>query len=202
MVSKLKISMAIVAVCMSTLFADKFSGKQGDIWTGGSFNFMSVKTNGVSDRGNILTLCPMVRFFPVSGLCLGPRISWMGIYEGSSRNNIFGLGMDIGYAGGSQVIPYFITSPHFAFVSSSSSNSYYGSSSSSSQAFFLPFTAGMIIPTGSSLGIQLELGYSINTSSSLGEADNVFSIGIGVCGLGEKLAVSIVNTLNLMTSAF
>jgi hypothetical protein len=197
MVSKLKISMAIVAICMSTLFAEKFSGKQGDIWTGGSFNYLSMGGSGGSDRMNIVTLDPMIRFFPVSGLCLGPRITWMGEFSGDYSLNNFGLGMDIGYAGGSQAIPYFISSPHFVFISSNAS-------STSTQAFFLPFTAGMIIPAGSSLGIQLELGYSIgfNMGSGSGETANAFTIGIGVCGLGEKLAVSIVNTLNLMTSAF
>jgi hypothetical protein len=199
MFSKLKTSIVVVTVCVSALFAQQFGGNRGDIWTGGSFNFMTIGSNGGGDRDNIFTLCPILRFFPVTGLCLGPRISWMGMFEGSLNEDIFAVGMDVGYVGRANVISYLLTSPHFAFISTSGA---YGGGSA--QAFFLPFSAGVIIPAGQSLGIQLEAGYSIgfNTSSSQDPAANAFTIGIGVCGLGEKLAVSVVNTFNLMTSAF
>jgi hypothetical protein len=163
---------------------------------------MSVGASGVDNRENIVTLSPLLRFFPVSGLCLGPKISWMGIFEEDFSENIFGLGMDIGYVGKSTVMPYIITSPHFAFMGSSYSEPY--GENSSDQVFFLPFTAGLIIPAGKNLGVQLEVGYSIgfNMSSSQNTTANAFTIGLGICGLGEKVAVSVVNTLNLMTSAF
>jgi len=197
--SRLKNAMAIVAICISALFAGQFSGTRGDLWTGGSFSYMSVGASG-GDRENIVTLCPTLRFFPVSGFCLGPRMSWMGEFIGSSSQNIFGVGMDIGYAHGTSIIPYILSSPHFAFVNSS--YNYFGSSSSSDQVFFLPFTGGIIVPVGKNLGIQFELGYSMGFDMSSNQSPNVFSIGIGICGLGEKLAVSVVNTFNLMTSAF
>jgi hypothetical protein len=202
MFSKLKTSIIVVTVCVSALFAQQFGGNRGDIWTGGSFNFVTAGSSGGGDRENLFTLCPILRFFPVTGLCLGPRISWMGEFWPSFDINVFAAGMDIGYVGKANVISYLLTSPHYAFLGESSSG--LSISSSSLTVFYLPFSAGVIIPVGQSLGIQLEAGYSIgfNTSPNQGSSSNAFSIGIGVCGLGEKLAVSVVNTLNLMSSAF
>jgi hypothetical protein len=79
------------------------------------------------------------------------------------------------------------------------------SSSTSHQIFFLPFSAGLIIPVANNLGVQIEGGYSVGWNISSGNHDetlNAFTIGIGICGLGQKMAVSIVNFFNLLTSIY
>ena len=202
---------AIAAIVLSTsvlLSADQFSGEKGDLWTGGSLNFMSLSASGSSSSIGMLMLSPMLRFFPATGFCLGPKLSWTGIYQSDMSENMFGLGAEIGYARGISTIPYFITSPHFEFINESQTVSpgNYGSSSrsSSSQAFFLPFSAGLIVPMGRGLGMQFEAGYSIgfNLGSGSSQTLNILSIGMGICGLGNTVAVSIVNMFDLLTSVF
>ena len=94
-------------------------------------------------------------------------------------------------------------SPHFVFISNSSSSEF-SSNDNSSQVLFLPFTAGVIVPIGRGLGLEVEAGYSVgfNLSSSGSETANAVTIGVGICGIGRTTAVSIVNVFNLLTSAF
>jgi hypothetical protein len=199
---------AIVAVVFSTSIlsaADQFSGEKGDIWTGGSFSFMSMWSSVPNSSGvNFVMLSPMMRFFPANNFCLGPKVSWIGMYPKNNSINMFGLGIDLGYAGGTSTIPYFLVSPQFMFASSSSTSSGY-SHTSSSQAFILPFTFGTIIPIGKSLGLQLEAGYNAQFDITSGGGNsytlNTITLGIGVCGLGQKVAVSVVNTFGLFLSS-
>jgi hypothetical protein len=46
MFSKLKIAIAVITVLANVLCAEQFSGKKGDFWTGGAFNFISLGSGG------------------------------------------------------------------------------------------------------------------------------------------------------------
>ena len=199
-------SVAVLVISASALFADQFSGKQGDFWTGGSFNLISVWENdGLAHSEYAANVSPTLRFFPIDRLCVGPKLSWTGTFGYAPEENIFGAGIDLGYGNGTSVFGYVITSPHFVFA-----DAYYGApgnysnTSIHSKAFFLPFTGGIIIPVGKNIGIQLEGGYSVGFSMKSGqnETANAISIGFGVCGLGQKVAVSVLDAINLSGSAF
>ena len=173
----------------ATSFSETFNAKRGDIWMGGNLLFSSTGGSNERDRLNMLQLSPTFRIFPISYLYVGPKFSWTGIFIDEEAFNMMNLGGEIGCAFGGTIIPYLQTAPHASIAFDARS---------SEEMFYLPFTAGLIAPVADNLGIQFELGISV--SFYKGNTYNTFSIGFGVCGLGEKLAISMMNGISSITS--
>ena len=184
---------AVLVLISTPVHSQIFNARQGDIWLGGSMGFSSIgRSNSNSRRVNTLYVSPMIRFFPAQHLVAGPKFTWTGTYYNSEKYNTLGFGGEIGFAFGSGTIPYILVSPQFGTIIV---DSY------SEEAFIFPLTAGIIVPVGGNLGLQFEVGYTLNRYKD-SNPTNVFSIGIGVCGLGKKLAVSVLNNIASTSSVF
>ena len=166
-----------------------FDASQGNIWTGGAFSFQSMGAKNKNydfdiDRMNMLMLSPTLRLFPVSHFCIGPAFNWMGIFSGGDNMNFFGVGGEIGFVGfAGGTAPYVLVSPGAQIIN--------GSGASSQSIFELPFSAGLIIPIDKNIGFQLEAGLTFGFDEDV--TTNTISFGIGVCGLGERTAVSVLS---------
>jgi hypothetical protein len=195
MYSKLKTSILMVLLCVAAPLAQRFAARQGDFWTGGSFGFASAQWSGGNNRQNVVNCDPIARFFPLRGLFAGPKISWTGEYLGTYTSNNVGLGADCGYMHAGSVSYYCFTSPHYVFSMNGSS---YGKTGAIT--LWLPAAAGILIAAGSSLGVQLEIGYGIGFNKS--QRVDAYTIGLGVCGFGTKTLISVVNAMRIASAAF
>jgi hypothetical protein len=205
----------------------RFNAKQGQVWLGGSFSYLTMnrqykveertydyytrqyetKTSWVKgNRAHMVSFSPISRFFPANNFCFGPKFGWMSTFGKDYSSNAINLGGDIGFVGsGNSVLPYFIVSPHALImgVSYTYSSSSYGDRErdTSITHFVLPLTAGLIIPlSGSGVAMQLEVGYSMSFEEY--QKQNMFSIGVGVSGLGRKIAVSFLNAIGIFGGMF
>ena len=190
----------LLSINYSLTNSQTFNASHGNIWTGGSFGFstygVTLKNTDYIDnsRINCFSLSPIFRTFPYNNFFLGPKLSWLGMHSGSSSENLWQLGGEIGCAFNAITIPYLYTSPH-ALISNSS---YYSPES----MFKLPFNAGIIIPVMKNVGFQIEAGYCLGFPSEGHYHTNSFSIGIGICGLGENTAISMVNVLSIPSAPY
>lgn len=188
---------AVLLINITNVNAQPFSARQGDLWLGGGIEFSSygTKLNDYQDanfpRKNLLLLSPIIRFFPANNIVFGPKISWTGMYYDEISMNVLGLGGEIGYVGNSRVSPYFLVSPH---LTATMFDDY------SSNMFMLPFTVGTITPIMENVGIQLEVGYTLGFHEYF--STNTFSVAVGICGLGERVAISLVNTVATLNQYF
>ena len=211
---------AVAALCLSapinSIDRETFSARQGSIWLGGSFGFsttgLKIKDTSVSNppdtRINMVTFSPTLRFFPINYFVIGPKLSWMGMfyhtsssdrYQINSSLHTWGLGGELGLVYGSKfVIPYLFAAPQASIVRNEgkyeSSSTLFSDSDenlSIEHMFVLPLSGGAIFPVGKNLGIQFETGIKFRFHEDF--TMNTFFIGIGICGLGEKVVVSMVN---------
>ena len=179
----------IVTIASAQQFSD-FS-KKGSTWFGGGLNFSSV---GIEDeRLNMLQASPILRFFPADHFMMGPSISWTGIFVDGESVNQFGIGAEIGgvFDGGGKTFPYVRTGGNLAILSA------YGESFT---GFSLPIAGGVIIPVGRVFALQIEPAFTITWVEN--ENMNVFSISFGICGIGEKSAVTVMQGMSGLTSLF
>lgn len=165
-----------------------FDASKGSLWTGGAFSFQSLGANYKHseyspERMNMLTLSPILRIFPSNNICVGPKVSFLGLFSDGENLTMFGIGGEIGVVGSSSNSPYFIVSPGFQIAG--------GSDMDSENAFELPFAGGVILPVMKNIGMQVEAGLSFGFNEEV--TTNTFSISFGICGLGEKTVVSILN---------
>jgi len=195
MLFKIKTLGLFLLIFATSLLAQRFAARQGDFWTGGDLSYTSLRASNGTNRLNVLGVNPITRYFPIAGLCVGPTISWTGEYMGGYSSNNWGLGGEMGYVGKGVIIAYCMVSPHYIFSNNSSNEG-----SASAATFWLPCTGGVIFPLGSSLGLEMELGYGIGFHGG-GNAD-VFTIGFGFCGLANKILVSVVNAVRIMPAAW
>lgn len=165
--------------------------KKGSKWLGGGFNFSSI---GIEDeRLNMLQASPILRFFPADHLMVGPSISWTGIFVDSENINQFGFGAEIGGV-------FENNGKSFYYIRSSLNVIILGGTGENISGFSLPIAGGVIIPIGKIFAVQIEPSF---TFTQLEDANmNIFNLNIGICGIGEKSAVSVMqNTLGI-TSLF
>jgi hypothetical protein len=220
-VMKCCFSVALVVLCfavaINSIDREAFTARQGSMWLGGSFGFstMGVKEKDISlidnsdYRINSLTFSPTLRFFPAHYFAIGPKVSWIGMFYhmGSSGTyqynlsmNTWGLGGEMGFVYGTEfIIPFIFAAPQASIIKekdefSSTFSSEPDDEPDVEQMFVLPFSAGAIIPVGKNLGIQIETGIKFSFHKDF--TMNTFSIGIGICGFNEKVAVSMVNYLS------
>jgi hypothetical protein len=167
--------------------------KKGSSWLGGGLNYSSIGIEGESDRLSMLQVSPILRFFPADHFMIGPNISWTGIFVEGESVNQFGIGLEIGgvFDGGGKTFPY---------VRSGGSLAILGAGGESATGFSLPLAAGIIIPVGRVFALQIEPAYTITwvENSSM----NVFSLSFGICGIGEKSAVTVMQGMSGLTSLF
>lgn len=178
---------ALIIVITTTIltvantFGNDFSS-EGSVWSGGAFNFSSFGFQGGDTRINRIEISPILRFFPVDHLMIGPKFSWAGTFIDENGVNQFEMGLDIGavFKIENKLYPYFRSGTSLALLSSGG-NSFSG--------FTLPLAAGMLIPIGRIFALQIEPSYTITWIE--GTSINTFNINFGICGIGKKSAVSI-----------
>jgi len=208
--------LCILSTIVTTVVAQEqfFDASQGNIWLGGgvSYSSMGFKFDGVSAeyRLNSLNISPIIRFFPLNGVILGPKIDYARIAESingkSDGVNLMGIGGEVGYIyGKSTVKPFIFTSPQFSVRLEDDDDGVQDeplslikmqnkNSREDDVVFTLPFTGGLMIPLSDNLGLQLETGMKYKFDADY--STNTFFFGFGVYGLGTKSAVSVMTTLN------
>lgn len=179
----------IVTIASAQQFSD-FS-KKGSTWFGGGLSFSSIGFEG--ERIGILQASPILRFFPNDHFMVGPSISWTGMFVDGESMNQFGIGAEIGgvFNRGGNAIPYVRTGGSLALV---------GSSGQSVTGFSLPIAGGIIIPISRIFALQIEPSFAITWIEDV--KFNVFGISFGICGIGEKSAVSVMQGMSGLTSLF
>ena len=208
----------------------RFNAKKGQAWLGGSFGYMSIggerkvedyERNSTTymlektskwekqDREGVLVISPITRFFPANNFCLGPKFGWTGSFQKDYSRNAISLGGDIGFVGSRNLaLPYVLVSPHVLITSVNSQNnsslnvnSWAKVRDTSITHFVLPVTGGLMIPSGKSgIGLQVEVGYSMSFEENVKQ--NMFFVGFGVCGLGQKVAISFLNVIGMMSGMY
>ena len=202
----MKTSFFVVAAILVSMFtaqnshADGFA-KQGSFWLGGGFNYTSLGNEYSDDRTNILQISPIVRFFPFDYFMIGPSFSWTGMFTGDNNINMFGIGADLGctFNVNDKVYPYFRTGANF-IIEGISEELYGERYSNSVQGFSMPIAGGVIIPVGRVFAFQIEPAFTITWIE--GNSMNSFGINIGICGIGEKSAVSFLQGLSGLPNIF
>jgi hypothetical protein len=181
--------------------AAEFFTDHGSYWLGGEASFSTAGYSGENSRINFLSVTPIVRFFPAKSFFVGPALSWKGAFEENYSTNVFGLGVDLGFAFGEKhsVVPYFRSGGQFdIYAYSESSNNYDGYDNSyhyHENGFTLPIAGGVIIPLFDVIALQIEPSFTLNWID--GESFNTFGISFGFCGKGTRSAISILNGINI-----
>jgi hypothetical protein len=190
MILKVMVPCLLVFSIVSAQQVTDFS-KKGSTWLGGGLNFYSI---GVDDeRVNMLQASPILRFFPADHFMIGPSISWTGVFADGESVNQFGFGAEIGgvFDAGGKAFPYLRSGGNFAIL---------GGSGESVTGFSLPIAGGVIIPVGRIFALQIEPAFTITWVEEMNY--NVFSINFGICGIGEKSAVSVMQGMSGLTGLF
>jgi hypothetical protein len=160
--------------------------KAGSKWHGGSYGFATIGIEDVNSRLNMLMLKPVFRIFPTDHFFLGPKIDWTGMFAEGDNIHQIGIGGELGFAKpANDAIPYFRIGLQFEVVSGNGS---------SENGFAVPVAAGFIFKRYDILAIQVEPGFqyiSVDNTSM-----NIISFSIGVCGIGENVAVSVIQSIS------
>ena len=184
----------ISIITVSNSQAGDFS-KQGSTWLGGGLSFSSIGVEHEDTRMNTLQVAPILRFFPADHFMIGPSLSWTGMFFDGEAINQFGIGADIGgvFNVDDKLYPYVRSGGNLAVIGGSGIGE-------TATGFSLPIAGGLIIPVGRIFALQIEPAYTITWIES--ESINVFSISFGICGIGEKSAVSVMQGISGSTSFF
>ncbi|HZH71826.1 MAG: porin family protein [Fibrobacter sp.] len=187
-------AITISIISASNLQASDFS-KQGSKWLGGLFSFSSMGFKGDDSRLNMIQISPILRFFPVDHFMIGPGFSYTGSFVEGEGINQFGIGAEIGgvFNLDDKLYPYVRSGGNFTIIGGSIMEG-------SLNGFSLPIAGGLIIPVGNIFGLQIEPAYTITWIE--GESMNVFSISLGICGIGEKSAVSVLQGISGLSNLF
>jgi len=166
--------------------ASGFNARKGNFWicSGLSFQTIRVERDNIfetySETQGRFLLSQTIRFFIVDHFFIGPELTWESIFSDNNEENMFIAGVELGLVSNkSNIFPYLLVSPGIQV--------YHGGS------FILPFYGGLIIPVTQSLGLQFELGFGLGIKET--HTSKKFSIGLGMCGLGKKTAISLLNIL-------
>jgi hypothetical protein len=115
------------------------------------------------------------------------------MYADGESVNLFGIGAEIGgvFDAGGKAFPYVRSGGNLAIFSA------FGESLA---GFSLPIAGGVIIPVGRIFALQIEPVFTINWVEEINY--NVFSINFGICGIGEKSLVSVMQGMSGLTSLY
>jgi hypothetical protein len=200
---------ALIAALSTTARSGDYFTDQGSIWAGGVFSYLSESVRSENNPMNLVMLSPVVRFFPVQFLLVSPAFSWETMSSksndgSSSSSGSFSIGPQVGFAFGKNipVVPYVISGVSYVHQYYSDSYSSLGTVSQTytggADGYAIPIFGGVMIPLVDGLGIQVETGFTYNHTRDYTTGDlsdiSTFSISVGVCGVGKKLAVSFLNS--------
>jgi hypothetical protein len=194
------LGIALITILSSTVNSASFFTDQGSIWTGGSFSYANENIRGVKEPYNILMLSPTFNFFPAKYFLVGPAVSWTLISQKNTYGSgNFSVGPLLGFAYGNNipVVPYVISGLEYM-------HSYYSSTyadethKSGADGYQIPINAGLMIPLVDGVGIQVQAGFLYYHTRNYTYADkqdlSMISFSIGVCGIGKKTAISLLNS--------
>ena len=186
------VTLTVLAVQSESATTETFSARKGDLWLGGSLMFTS-KGYLEEDypRYTRFRLAPIFRSFPITRLFIGPKFAWSSQFFYGYKLHAVDLGGELGYAFPAAVLPYLLCGPHVTL---------YSDTHQSAKMVNIPISGGVIIPLAGNLGMQFELGYSLGFRD--GTTSSVISVGLGVCGLGRTVAVSVLNSINAVSNDF
>lgn len=177
---------------VANVHASDFS-KQGSTWLGGGFNFSSLGFESGDERVNKLQIAPIIRFFPVDHIMVGPSVSWTGMFAGGEAINQFEMGADVGAV-------FNIDDKVYPYVRSGGNLALLAGGGATASGFSLPIASGLIIPIGKIFAFQIEPAFTITWIE--GTTMNLFSINLGICGIGEKSAISILQGVSGLLDFF
>lgn len=203
----------IAGLSTTAAYGGDFFTDQGSIWAGGSFTYLNENIRGETSPMTMLMLSPSARYFPAKYFIVSPAFSWDLMTESLDQDNsyssgTFAIGPELGFAFGNNipVVPYVISGVQYTHQYTTShytSIDQFGNSTtvdekSGADGWRIPLFGGVMIPLVNGLGIQVETGFTYNHSRdySFGNVTDasIFSISIGVCGIGKNLGLSFLNT--------
>jgi hypothetical protein len=190
----------LVGFMISSAAAGEYFTDQGSMWTGGGLGFYQYQYRGASDPSNTFIFEPLFRYFPCKYLVVGPAFLWSTSSQINYSSYSISIGPEIGFAYGNNlpVIPYVLSS--FRYTHSSVTNKSSGFSQSYSygtEGYEIPIATGVIIPVVNGLGFQVEMGYNYaHRNEYYSQSDlGTFHIAFGICGIGNKVAISLMNLI-------
>jgi hypothetical protein len=144
-------------------------------------------------RATIISFSPNVNYFIFKHFFIGGGVDFYGESQGDIKNNLIGIGPQIGYAfGGSngKVFPYINLGLHY-YRTKQYNDGIVGDLKRSGTNTVIGF--GVIVPIKTHIGLLLEGGYHMirlkNKDYNSGNSGNMLSIGVGIAGLffhGDK----------------
>ena len=187
---------ACACVISSNATAGEFFTDQGSMWTGGYLGFIQAQSRNVSDPTTSFIVAPVFRYFPCKYFLVGLPFSWSTSSAKNYSSYTLSIGPEIGFAYGNSipVIPYVLTSIryfHYTYDNTSILSPY----SEGYEGYEIPLATGIMVPIVDGLGFQAEMGYRyqhVRGSYSSGDA-GAFYISAGICGIGKKFAISLMN---------
>jgi hypothetical protein len=205
-------TLVILACCFSPVNATDFFTDQHSIWCGGNFSFSNIVYDNNSTK--TITSTPFLRYFPGKFVFVGTRFQWIGMYRSygysgnTYKDNTLGYGLELGGAFGKneRVIPYFNVGIQFDVYKSESPSQLIGwdpytgqpiyeSGTFKEQGRTLPMSFGIIAPVLGVFAVQVETGFQIRWQDGNANVVNIFSVSLGFCAVGKKVAVSGLSTL-------
>jgi len=198
--SYLKKAAIVLTACACVMSLNATAGEfftdQGSMWTGGYLGFIQAQSRDGSDPSTSFIVAPVFRFFPCKYLLVGPAFNWSTSSSKNSSSNYLSIGPEIGFAYGNSipVIPYVLTSIryfHYTYDNTSILSPY----SEGYEGYEIPLATGIMVPIVDGLGFQAEMGYRYQhtTGNFLSGDVGYFYISAGICGIGKKFAISLMN---------
>ena len=135
---------------------------------GGGIDFWSGKYKGDNGRSNHFSFYPVVNFFPINFLLVGPVFQW----RIDNGYNSVGLGVNCGFAYGKDipVVPFGLVSPRFLFDEDARAG------------FGMDIAGGIMIPIQQHFSINIGPGFWFHKYHDYGWY-NEFHMNIDVTGL-------------------
>jgi hypothetical protein len=188
-------AMASICLLSSYALAGEYFTDMGSMWLGGGLGFFQYHVRDNSDASNSFVFSPIFRIFPCKYLVVGPALTFTTSGQKGYSSSSISIGPEIGFAYGNNipVIPYILSSFRYVHYSSTSDQIYtYGQ-----EGYEIPIASGLMIPVADGLGLQAEMGYRYQHLTNYRSNNDLgtFYIAVGVCGIGKRFALSIMDLI-------
>ncbi len=188
MKSKYLLIIACLMVLSNFAFSQEFAADKGAVLFAGTGSFISsgddLFEDGDGNRATTFSLTPTFNYFVAKNIFVGGGMEFISSTQGDWGNNSFGIGPQIGYMFGNQestVFPYIDAGLRLQ----SMKYKYKSLDDEKATGTDIFFSAGMIVPLKSHIGLVFEAGYHVMNlkQKETKHPGNIFAISIGIAGL-------------------
>lgn len=176
----LAIALVAMQAVVFQLSAAEFFSAKGSVQLGGEIVFSSYGDESRDDRYNEFSFEPIVNFFPIDYLFVGPVFDFTVGGSGGYNEAWFGIGGRCGFAYGKDmpVIPFAYVSPRLIIHTWDDDNP---DNDESDVGFGTEFGGGIIIPIQEHFSVNVGPGFRFQVVD--GFSENTFFMGVSVTGL-------------------